>query len=235
MTETTTTEAPAIEAPADKPAKAEPKTTDCECGNWEIGRTHDAPAEGGEPEVTIETTGCDSQTRRVFAPGHDAKLKSLLIKAGVYGMEVRTGRDSGLLQTMDAATAASRFEFANMVEKGIEAGKAKLAARDERDAKRKERAAKAKAPRQVGAKVREEVPVQDLDSLVAGATGDEVDGARGDAMPQAPAVQDDWRPAQVKVGRWTYDALIDRATGEANYVDGNGRKQVAKLGKYAEV
>ncbi|TQN30723.1 hypothetical protein FHX37_0605 [Haloactinospora alba] len=39
----------------------------------------------GETTWRVETTGCDSETSRTWAPGHDGKLKGHLIRWGVAG------------------------------------------------------------------------------------------------------------------------------------------------------
>lgn len=80
-------ERPAKAAKTERP-KASPKLHACRCAAF--------------------GTGCDSQTARVFAPGHDAKLGSLLQKAALAGELVRdeeTGTEVPALQ------AASWFPF----------------------------------------------------------------------------------------------------------------------------
>ncbi|WP_431876698.1 hypothetical protein [Micromonospora marina] len=76
----------------------------CTCSKFEVGVTVDGP-DGSEPDVTIETTGCDKQTKRLFAQGHDAKLTSFLVRAEIDGKEVRYGRGEGTVITSDAVTA----------------------------------------------------------------------------------------------------------------------------------
>ena len=83
-------------------------------------------------------TGCTATTRRTFAPGHDAKLKGFLIRAGREGMLIRTP-EGGADQL--PAKVAERFGFAHMVREGIARPKAT----------RKAKAAP--APRTVTAKV----------------------------------------------------------------------------------
>ncbi|MFE2612272.1 hypothetical protein ACFXA2_01480 [Micromonospora chalcea] len=76
----------------------------CTCSKFEVGVTVDGP-DGSEPDVTIETTGCDRRTPRLFAQGHDAKLVSFLVRAELDGKEVRYGRGEGTVITSDAVTA----------------------------------------------------------------------------------------------------------------------------------
>lgn len=85
---------------------------------------------------TRTTTGCTATTRRTFAPGHDARLKGFLIRAGKAGHLVATPEGTQEFP----AKVAERFGFAAMVAEGI--------ARPARTRK-----AKAVAPRTVTAKV----------------------------------------------------------------------------------
>lgn len=72
----------------------------------------------------VTTTKCAATTRRTFAPGHDARLKGFLIKAGRLGHLVRTP-EGGADQT--AMSVARRFGFAHMVLTGIQRTPAKAA------------------------------------------------------------------------------------------------------------
>lgn len=85
-------------------------------------------------------TGCTATTRRTFAPGHDARLKGFLIRAGRDGLHVReVGR--GVAHDQHPVQIAERFGFAHMVRDGI----ARVA--------KPRKAAKVAAPRTVTAKV----------------------------------------------------------------------------------
>ena len=95
------------------------------------------------------TTGCAAETKRLFAPGHDAKLKSFLIRMGAEGTEVIRTLD-GLASSADASTHAAKFAFGHMVAAGITRAEGKAAAKAERAAAR---AAKKTAPKTVTAKV----------------------------------------------------------------------------------
>lgn len=44
---------------------------------------------GGDQVWLSETTGCTGATRSTYTPGHDAKLRSLLVQAGIGGHQVR--------------------------------------------------------------------------------------------------------------------------------------------------
>jgi hypothetical protein len=78
--------------------------------------------ETGEPVGT----GCTATTRRTFAPGHDARLKGFLIKAGIADQLVSLGDDVNT----DPETLAARFGFAAQVTAGITRGKERIAARE---------------------------------------------------------------------------------------------------------
>ncbi|MER6157534.1 hypothetical protein ABT147_18615 [Streptomyces sp. NPDC001868] len=123
---------------AAKTAQAEPVA--CTCSQF-------ATADG-------RTTGCAAETKRQFAPGHDAKLKSFLIKAGADGTEVIRTVD-GIASSADASTHAAKFAFAHMVAAGVKRAETKAAEKAERAAARAARkvAPKAKAPAKVTAKV----------------------------------------------------------------------------------
>lgn len=79
----------------------------CDCGGYKA-----IDASG----TVVVTTGCNATTRRTFAPGHDARMKGFLIRAGREGMLIRTpeGGDDQL-----PAKVAERFGFAQMVRDGI--------------------------------------------------------------------------------------------------------------------
>ncbi|PWK67187.1 hypothetical protein BCL76_10992 [Streptomyces sp. CG 926] len=104
-----------------KPAPAVPAR--CECSRYSV--LVNLRDEDGDLTWDEElTTGCTATTARVFAPGHDAKLKSALIRWGAEGHEV-TREGDGVSTTADAATLASKFIFANMVAAGIKRAAAK--------------------------------------------------------------------------------------------------------------
>lgn len=64
------------------------------------------------------TTGCTATTKRTFAPGHDARLKGFLIRAGRENMLVRVGQDVNT----SAQAVADQFGFGYMVREGIARG-----------------------------------------------------------------------------------------------------------------
>ena len=56
---------------------------------------------------------------------------------------------------------------------------------------------------------------------------------KGDAPAPAP-VAPTTREATIKIGRWTYNATIDLATGDASYDMKAGERRTAKKGDYTE-
>lgn len=62
------------------------------------------------------TTGCVSTTVRTFAPGHDAKLKGFLIRAGRAAQLVRTTDDT---VAVEAVAMAAKYGFAKQVAEGV--------------------------------------------------------------------------------------------------------------------
>jgi hypothetical protein len=207
----------------------------CACAEFEIGNTVELP--NGEPDFVGETTGCGSDTRRVFAPGHDARLKSLLIKAGIADMEVRYGQ--GIVVTTDAVNAARQFGFADLVAAGIQRGIAKAKAKAEKaaapkaerkTAKKDKKAADERAAAltakmaEVAAKVTPvaEVPQPDVAATVAAKLASE-DAAWAEAAPAATT--------RIKVGRWEFAATI-APNGDATYTSAKGETKVVLDGNY---
>lgn len=123
----TTTETPQVETTQAPPVKTD---NPCECSHWWAGITVDG-ADGSEPTIEDEmTTECDGRlVSRTFAQGHDAKLKSLLIRAGVAGLDVHDGRGT----SADAVNMAGRFGWGALVGKGVASGLAKLETKRLRD------------------------------------------------------------------------------------------------------
>ncbi|MFE9011016.1 hypothetical protein [Streptomyces cyaneofuscatus] len=60
----------------------------CMCGSYsfEVPVHEDV---SGDKVWQLKATGCIATTQSRFAPGHDAKLKSLIIQAGAGGHQVR--------------------------------------------------------------------------------------------------------------------------------------------------
>lgn len=82
--------------------------------------------------TTGERNACYSSTRSLFAPGHDAKLVGLLIRAGVKDQFI----SDGIKDDCTSAEIAGRFGFYNKVMEGIRKGKAKSVAKANKKAVR---------------------------------------------------------------------------------------------------
>lgn len=93
-------------------------------------------------------TACTATTKRTFAPGHDARLKGFLIRAGVQGLHIRTPW-GGSEQSPQAV--ADRFGFGHMVAAGIKAAQDRAFAKAVRGVTKT--APKMEAPKPVMAKV----------------------------------------------------------------------------------
>lgn len=84
--------------------------------------------------VAIDAAGretrlaCNATTKRTFAPGHDARLKGFLIRAGREKMHVREVR-RGVAHETTAAKFADRYGFGHMVRDGIARKDAKRVAK----------------------------------------------------------------------------------------------------------
>lgn len=75
------------------------------------------------------TGGCEAQTRSVFAPGHDAKLKSLCVRAELAGVTI-TDRDGDAPQAWerDGLQTARLFGFGDLVAESVRKAREKKAA-----------------------------------------------------------------------------------------------------------
>ncbi len=68
-----------------------------------------------------KATGCVATTQSRFAPGHDAKLKSLIIQAGAGGHQVRRiERDTVVAK--DAGRVAAELGWEDLVRDAIARG-----------------------------------------------------------------------------------------------------------------
>lgn len=204
--------------------KARRQLKRCACSDFEVGITTDGPdGPGSEPQVTIETTGCNRQTKLTFAQGHDAKLVSFLVKAELERKEIRWGRAGGTLISTDEAVGALRHISDALA---IKAEKALVAALDKKVARETREQAKAKRRQEREAKstkaMPREVPVRVI----------EPDPQVTQPLPPVESVG---RSAKIKVGRWEYDAVIDNETGAASYSSKSGGFKTVKQGQYTEI
>ncbi|MGW6719056.1 hypothetical protein [Streptomyces sp. NPDC054995] len=180
-------------------AKTEP--TRCECSRYSV-LVNVREVDGDLTWDDELTTGCATTTKRVFAPGHDAKLKSALIRWGAQGHEV-TRDDDGVNTTADAATLAAKFAFGHMVAAGITRAEGKAAAKAQREAAKNDPAKKAakKALRQA------------KQAMTAA-----LDEAKTDAGERGYKLQAD--EVKAKVGRWVRVGTVEGDT--FTYTDAKG-------------
>ncbi len=172
----------------------------CECGRFEVEIEGAKGAEDATYRTTHGTAICGAYTTRTFAPGHDAKLKSLLIWAGVRNHSVRRNSD-GVASIDDAMSWAEHYGFGHQVKAGIVRAARKLS--DRATAREARDLAKATKPTRV-TKVR-----TSKRTLV--------------------------REATIKIGRWTYEAVIDSVSNEATFTSASGEVKTAPAGKYSIV
>lgn len=95
-----------------------PDTHECECGNFQ---TKDG-----------DHLTCDGETMRTFQAGHDARLKSFLIRHGAIGNEIFRSQDGALIGK-SAIEWASSFGFGYQVTAGIKRAQDKAAAAAQRE------------------------------------------------------------------------------------------------------
>lgn len=94
--------------------------TACVCGSYsfEVPVHEDV---SGDKVWQLKATGCIATTQSRFAPGHDAKLKSLIIQAGAGGHQVRrTERDTVVAK--DALRVAADLGWEDLVRDAIARG-----------------------------------------------------------------------------------------------------------------
>lgn len=154
-------------------------------------------------------TGCGESTYKVFAMGHDAKLVGFLVRAELAGEEI-SQTEGGVRITFPGAVAAA----ASISDRLAAKAQAQLEAAKARAAKKANRPAK--------------TPKQAMDDLVERQAAAEV--------AKANSFSARTREAQIKVGRWTRDAVIDIETGVATYrAKLTGQEMAVEPGKYTEV
>lgn len=118
--------------------------TACECSLFDAVPSNLTEKDLADGSYPFEEIGCTATTKNTFAPGHDAKLKSFLIKQGFAGWDVRRGIVHG-----NALGWADTYGFGSQVRAGI----AKLQAKADAKAKRPGNIAKAERKLAESAKV----------------------------------------------------------------------------------
>lgn len=227
--------------------------TPCECSKYDAvpaNLTEEQLAGGDYP---IWTTGCQSTTKREFAPGHDAKLKSHLITWGAVDADVRKG-----IQHDTAEGWAKGYHFGYMVVEGIAKAKDKLAAKAERAAKKAAKPAKAERKLAESAGIVAPAKVADIvaDEEAAYAEAEAKKVAEREASADwddAPKVAEVATPAiledegamnahaqeareaaglvKAKVGRWEHEGYVNE-DGSFTYAKRSGGTKTVAQGKY---
>lgn len=111
--------------------------TACECSKYEAVISAELTEENlANGSYQTFSTDCTATTRNTFAPGHDAKLKSALIRWGAdAGMEVAR-LAGGVRTTASAQHWADSHGFGTQVAAGIKKAQEKQAAKAARAAKK---------------------------------------------------------------------------------------------------
>lgn len=197
----------------------------CECSKYTAAVAADIEdnIESGDWEEF--TTGCDKQTPRTFAPGHDAKLKSFLIRYSGGEYEI-TRADGGMSSTADAETHAAKYEFGHMVIAGIARKAEKEQAKaDKKAAKAERKATKTKPLAEVVAEEEAKHAEAERNSRPEPEWDDEPGTVDLTGLPEVIA----------KVGRWEYRGIVKNDTFYFMAKDGHTRKETTKFTVVREV
>jgi len=197
-------------------SKSAKKTqTPCECANYSIQRWIEAEQDW----ETAASTNCPGTlTTRTFAPGHDAKLKGFLIRAGLANEEVSDNQGV----TAHPFQMAARYGFEQMVRRGVAGG---IIKRESKKLKRGERSELADAAQaRVDALTHDGNSARKERELAALVAAEEAKHAaelaeQAKALPE-PEWDDEPQVVKAKVGRWTYEGTV--ADGEFTYTNGKG-------------
>lgn len=218
--------------------------TPCECSKFDT-----LPEDLTEEQIETGDfesfdTGCQAETARTFAPGHDAKLKSALIKWGALGLEVRKN-EGGMAVSGSAESWAAKYDFGHMVIAGI------AKAREKAEAKATRKAAKAAAPKKAERKLAEDAGLvhdgnearreREQRALTLAQTVQAEEAAHAEAVKAEQAEREataDWtdeadapKTVTAKIGRWEYQGTV-ADNGTFWYTDKKGNSKMAKEGEY---
>lgn len=198
--------------------KSKKTPTPCECSLFEAidpAQLTETNLESGS--YAAARTGCPgTATSRTFAPGHDAKLKGLLIRAGVAGHEIH-----GMGLVASPIAIAARYGFEQMVRKGIAGGLVKAEIRNLKKGQRSELAEAAQARQAARAsEVAASRPEPECDDEEWANAHTDEDKARY-ADPSEPQI------VSRKVGRWVYEGTIK--DGVFTYTDKKGETKITTM------
>lgn len=155
---------------------------------------------------------CKRTTKRTFAPGHDAQLKSRLLRAEVAGSSVAWASDPNT--PVSVYEVAGQHGFGHQVRDGVVRARRLQQEKDDRKAARD-------AVREANRATREAAKAD------AAAKRDEAKAARvaKQAAAKAPKL------VAAKVGRWEVQGTVGR-DGALSYTTKKGQEKVAKKGSY---
>lgn len=222
--------------------------TPCECSKFEAQDPEQLTEENlSSGDYESWDTGCQAETSRTFAPGHDAKLKSALIKWGSQGLDV-CRLEGGVRSVSDAESWANKYEFGHMVRAGLAKAAEKAQAKADRAAARAAKSAERKLAKSAGLvasadtehdgnSARREREARSLAEIAqAEDQAHRADEAAKVAEREATADWSDDQPATVtaKIGRWEYSGVVGD-NGAFWYTDKKGRQKMAKDGEYKVV
>lgn len=196
--------------------------TACECSKYDAlvnKQLTEANLETGDYDIF--ETGCTATTRKLFAPGHDAKLKSFLIKYSGPEFDIRRN-EGGVASSNDAEAHGDRYEFGYMVRAGIDKARAKAEAKARRKAAKAAKAAERKQAKPLADVVAEE------EAKHAEAEAAKRPEPEWDDEPAKSVDLTDEPEIQAKVGRWTYKGIEKDGVFYYLAKDGHTRKETTK-------
>lgn len=158
--------------------------------------------------VDGKPSGCKRTTKRTFAPGHDAQLKSRLIRAEVAGSSVAFADKPD--QTVSVAEVAGSHGFGYLVTAGVVRARRQQQEKAQRKAERD-------AVREANRTTREAAKADTK--------------AKREAAKSAGSSP---KMVQAKVGRWVVSGTVAR-NGDLSYKTKAGVAKVAKKGSYTLV
>lgn len=231
-------------SPSPSPARKSVKKP-CECSKFEI--LVNVRENGIDGDLIWDEeirTGCPGvKTGRTFAPGHDAKLKGFLIRAGIAGHEV-TKVDGGVAISGNPIGFAEEYGFGQMVRSGIAGGLVKAETRKLKKGQRSEVAEAAQA--KVDALTHDgnaSRKARELAALVAAEEAKHAAETRAARQAQQDQADAEWADAhtdedkaryadpsepqivKAKVGRWEYEGTVE--DGQFLYTDSKGEARSA--------
>lgn len=221
--------APEQEAATDAAAKVvKNQLKPCFCSYFEVGKFDGENASDDE----VFTTGCNQQTKRTFAQGHDARLVSFLVDGYFDGYDLRLVEGGVATSFSDPAMAAARASdsLRDKAEKATKNRKEKIDASGAKKAEREKAKAEAAAAKEkLKAERAAAAEAKKAEKEAAKTTQPQAEVAAGSREGDLPELPEG--VVRVKVGRWEYDATIDES-GAATYIDGKGDTQTTERDGY---